>query len=377
VIVLEGLNARTRGDRTRPASTLKTVTLTWEKGVLAILGTPADGTTALLEVLAGVTPGHGVVTIDGRAPASARSSVAYVPLDPALPDALRVEEVCELAGQLRGEPAMTVASRLAPLGLEKLASRRVRSLSPAEARAVSLAIALTSRAPVLLIEEPLVGLEPSAPARVLESLRARATGGAAVIVTTASVRDATSLADQLGMLTQGVFTHLPPSLAHVGTTGARLRVVVAASAATEVAPFVAALAEESAIASIETATFAATRVLHSAVAVVVSGADLLGIARAVGAAAAKTRAKIEAIESAVMPLDAIRSRIAAPRPGMLLSRPPPRMPSTRPGAPDASGDSGTPGSIPPPPRLPGSTPPAPAGSVPPAGSSPPPSGGAA
>ena len=79
-------------------------------------------------------------------------------------------------------------------------------------------------------------LEPPAPARVIEALRARATAGACVIVTTASVRDATSLADQLGMLTQGVFTHLPPALAHVGTSGARLRVVVAASAATEVAP---------------------------------------------------------------------------------------------------------------------------------------------
>jgi hypothetical protein len=59
--------------------------------------------------------------------------------------------------------------------------------------------------------------------------------------------------------------------------------------------------------------------------VVVSGADLLTLARAVGHAAAKTSARIEAIESAVMPLDAIRSRIAAPRPGTLLSRPPPPL----------------------------------------------------
>ena len=132
-----------------------------------------------------------------------------------------------------------------PLGIESLAERRVRSLSPGEARAVSLAIALSSRAPVLLIEEPLAALEPSATARVLEVLRARATAGACIIVTTASVRDATSFADQLGMLTQGVFTHLPPALAHVGVGGARLRVVVAANAATEVAPFVAALAAES------------------------------------------------------------------------------------------------------------------------------------
>ncbi len=337
MIALQGVHARTRGGRGQLASSVANVTLTWEKGVLAILGTPADGTTALLEVLAGTIPARaGHAAIAGLPPSQARARVAYVPLEAALPDSLRVDEVCELAGELRGEPAMTPVSRLAPLGIEKLVNRRVRSLSPGEARAVSLAIALTSRAPVLLVEEPLSGLDPAAPSRVVAALRARAQDGAAVVVTTASVRDATALADQLGLLTRGVFTHLPPTLAHVGPTGTRLRVVVAAEAATEVAPFVAALAAEPAIASIETATFAATRVLHAAVAVLVSGADLLAVARAVGHAAAKTSARIEAIESAVVPLDAIRSRIAAPRPGTLLSRPPPPMPSAAPPAPAGS-----------------------------------------
>jgi ABC-2 type transport system ATP-binding protein len=323
MIVLDGVHARTTAERGRNASQLKNVTLTWEKGVLAVLGTPADGTTALLDVLAGTVPVRaGTATVLGKSPSEARAQVAFVPLDPALPDALRVDEVCDLAGVIRGEPRTTAASRLSPLGVEKLAGRRVRSLSLGEARAVSLAIALTSRASVLLIEEPLSGLDPAAPALVIAALRARAAAGASVIMTTASVRDATSLADQLGMLTQGVFSHLSPSLAHVGPGGARLRVVVAAYAATEVAPFVAALAQESAITSIETMAFAATRVLHAAVAVVVGGPDLLAAARAVAAAGARTDAKIEAIESAVMPLDAIRSRIVPPSPGMLPSRPP-------------------------------------------------------
>ena len=179
-------------------------------------------------------------------------------------------------------------------------------------------------------------------ARLIEALRARGTAGACIVVTTASVRDATFLADQLGMLTQGVFTHLPAALAHVGVTGAKLRVVVAANSAAEVAPFVAALAEESAIASVDTAVFSAKRVLHAAVSVVVSGPDLLDVARAIGAAAARTRAKVEAIESAVLPLEAIRTRVAAPRPGMLLSRPPPPSPAS----------VANPASIPPAPRLP-------------------------
>lgn len=341
MIEVAGLHARASGTAKRPASRLENVTFTWNEGVLAVLGAPADGTTALLEVLAGVLPVRGgKATVLGAPASEARARVAYVPLEPVLPDPLRVSEVCELATRLRGEPATSVAACLSPLGIESLAERRVRSLSAGEARAVSLALALGSRARVLLVDEPFAGLEPSPAARVLEALRARAAAGASVVVATASVRDATSIADQLGLLTQGVFTHVPPAAAHVGASGARLRVVVAAAAATEVAPFVAALTAEPAIAAVETAAFAGTRVLHAAVAVVVSGGDLLAVSRAVGAAAARTGANVLAIESAVSPLDAVRARVAAPRPGSLVPRP---------AAPAPAPPAAAPPSAPPPP----------------------------
>lgn len=343
MIALEALQARVGAERGKPASIVKGVTFTWETGVLAVLGARADGTTALLEALAGLTRIRGGrALVDGRVPAQARASISYVPLETSLPDALRVSEVCELAGQIRGEPAQAPASRLAVLGLEALANRRVRSLSAGEARAVALAIALTAKTPILLVDEPLAGLDASAPARVIEALRARAATGAAVVVTTASVRDATRVADQLGVLTRGVFSHLPPSLAHAGHGAAKLRVVLAVSMPSEIAPFVAALSEETAIAGVETAPFAATRTLHAAVSVVVSGNDLLTLARAVGAAAARTGAKVEAIESAVMPLDAIRAAIAGPRAGELPLEPPPA-------APDAPAPAAASAAPPPPP----------------------------
>ena len=312
MIAFTGAHARSKLADGKP-SLLKGVTLSWDGGVLAVLGTPADGTVALLEAAAGLTKVRaGSVAIAGHAPAASRTRIAYVPLACTLPDALRVDEVCELAGQLRGEPAQAPAARLAVLGLEALAKRRVRSLSPGESRAVSLALALSSKASVLLVDEPLVGLDGSAPARVIEALRERATAGAAVLVTTASVRDATRLGDQLGVLTQGVFAHLPASRAHVGASGAKLRVVIGAESAPEIAPFVAALSLEAAVASVETSTYVGTRILHAAVAVVVSGAELLEVARAVATAAARSDAKVLAIESAVLPLEALRRPVVVP-----------------------------------------------------------------
>jgi ABC-type Mn2+/Zn2+ transport system ATPase subunit len=328
VIVLQGLSARAGIERGKPDSRLANVSLEWERGVLAVLGTHVDGTTALLEALYGlVSPRAGAVRIFGKDPVEVRSRISYVPLEPALPDALRVDEVCELASRIRGETPVPAVSRLSLLGIEMLAPRRVRTLSRGETRAVSLAIALSSNAELLLLDEPLAGLDPAAPSRVASALRARAAAGAAIVVTTASVRDATALADQLGVLTHGLFTHLPPSLAHAGPGGARLRVVVAASATNEVAPLVSALAASAAVASIETASFAATRGSAATVAILVTGPDLLTLARAVGAAAATSGVDVEAIESGVMPLDAIRARVAVPRPGIVQARPSSSVPA--------------------------------------------------
>jgi ABC-type cobalamin/Fe3+-siderophores transport system ATPase subunit len=324
VIELANVAARGAAGKGHGAANLRGVTLRWERGVLAVIGTPGDGTSALLGVVAGAVRARaGRVSVGGQAPELARALVAYVPLDAVLPDALRVDEVCDLAAEVRpGEPRKPAGERLAPLGLEAMARRRVSSLSPAEARAVSLAIALSlANAKVLLVEEPLAWLEPSAPPRVIEALRARASEGAAVIVTTASVRDATRLGDELMLMTGGALAALPPGLAHAGPAGARLRVVVAGA---EHAPLVGALAAEAGVDAIDTRSYAAgSGGTRAATAIAVAGPDLLALARAVNRAIATTRTPVEAIESAVMPLDALRAALAAPRGPALPSVPPP------------------------------------------------------
>lgn len=318
MIAVSALSAKGDLPTARGAALLTNVSFTWERGVLAVLGAPYDGTTLLLSVLAGmVRPKAGRIDV--------RGAIAHVPVDVVLPDALRVEEACELAGELRGEPRRPAPEKLALLGLEALAKRRVSSLSPAEARGVALAIALGGTAPVVLVEEPLAMIEPTVPSRVIGAIRARAAAGACIVVTTASVRDATRLADQLGVLTRGVYAPLPPALAHVGPQGAGVRIVVAptADARGQAAALVAALTEHASVTSIDasgTGPSAATTIAIHA-----RGPDLVALASAVTAAIASARVDVEAIETAVMPLDAIRATLAAPRPGTLPSRPPPPL----------------------------------------------------
>lgn len=293
MIQVSSLAAKGDLPNARGAVLLRNVSFTWERGVLAVLGAPYDGTTLLLQVLAGHVRARG-------GSVSVKEPIAHVPVDVVLPDALRVDEACELAGELRGEPRKHAPERLAPLGLEALASRRVRSLSPAEARGVALAIALSSTAPVLLIEEPLAMIEPTVPSRVAAAIRARASAGAAVIVTTASVRDATTLADRTSMLTRGVLAPVPEPLAHAGPGGSSMRVVLAPSddARAHASALVAALTGDAAVAYVEAA---------GAVTVVARGPELAKLASAVTRAVAAARVEVEAIETAVMPLDAIRA----------------------------------------------------------------------
>lgn len=201
MIALEQVAAR------RAPLAMNGLTLSWGPGVHALLGGPEDGGALLLAIVGGrERPRAGHVRVLEGAPTDdyVRRQIGWVPLEPALPDALRVGEALAVAATVRGEPAREPAERLRALGIEALASRRVRSLSPEERRAVALAEAVTSTGVgVLLLHEPRVGIDPRAESRVADVLRARAREGSTVLVATASVREAGELADDVLVLRAG------------------------------------------------------------------------------------------------------------------------------------------------------------------------------
>lgn len=242
MIALQGVSARFAG------SPLTAVSLAWGPGSHTVVGGPGDGGACLLALLAGLArPRAGLVRVLDGDPAAplVRRRVAYVPLDVALPDGLRAGEVLDLAALIRGEPARAAAERLAVLGVESLAVRPVRALSPGEVRAVAFAEALTSTASVLLVEEPFVSLDPRATSRLAEALRTRAREGAAVLIETASVRDAAELGDDHTLLQSGAVAGQAGSLealAEFSPSGARVRIVT-----NDAAALAAALAREEAV----------------------------------------------------------------------------------------------------------------------------------
>jgi ABC-2 type transport system ATP-binding protein len=234
LIALEGVSTR------RAPFALANVSLAWGPGIHAIAAGAADGARSLLELTAGAArPLRGRVRVLGGDPRDPeiRKQIAFVGEAVTLPEAMRVDEVLTVAATLRGDTLAPATARLDVLGVGALERRLVRSLSRAEARAVALAEALTSaRARVLLIEEPLVGIEPHVGARVVQAMRAKAAQASAIVFSTGSLRDAGAIADDWVALRDGAVTRdetavsggpARPSLVLVTTDPASARALVA------------------------------------------------------------------------------------------------------------------------------------------------------
>jgi len=296
VILLEGVSAQ------RKPWSIHDVTIDWRPGVHAVVGTFADGGPLLLGVIVGSARARvgRVRVLDGSpTDAQARTRIARVPVDPSLPDALRVDEALALAAVVRGDPSEPAEQRLSVLGLEALARRRVSSLSRGEARGVALAEAVTSpRVCVIVVEEPFVSSDSRAASHIAEALRTKSRSGSAVVVTTASLRDAGDLADDYLLMRGGAVVGRTTSvraLAGFGAGEAR-RVIIARDAA-QARGLVAALARSPDVAGVEL----------DANTVRIRGADPLALARAAGQAAVQADVDVVEIRGEPPSLDLARA----------------------------------------------------------------------
>lgn len=311
MIALSDVSARTTIRNARVV--LDRVTLeSGERGVLGVLGADPDGTSLLFDVLDGTTkPKKGRVVVLGGNPAAARTRIARVSIDAPLPEELTVEEVVRLETEIRGAEPQSAKERLSPLGIELLAPRRVGSLSVGERRAVSLGLALSSSANLLLVEEPLAAIEPVATRLVVDAIRQRAKT-AMIVVTTASPRDAMRLSDRIGVLTKGTYASLQPGSADAGGS---VRIVVAPSSGKAGAAAIAGdLSAREGVSRVEVSAFASS----DAVSVFVSGSDMAHVAKAVTRAVATAGVEVQLVETSALSLDALR----AASPGADAVRPP-------------------------------------------------------
>jgi ABC-2 type transport system ATP-binding protein len=209
----------------------------------------------------------------------------------------------------RGESGDRFDAVIDPLGLAPLHARDPRSLSLAEERAVELALALSTPAPMLLVlHEPLADIAVARPALVSARLRDIAATGACVIVTTSSPTDARTLAERVLVLHRGQLVR--QSLGGEGL-GMPLPVELRVWVRTGARDLAAALARHPEVRGVSWDDATGESAWPGAAAVRVRGASPEACALAIADAVQETGVEIEGIERRTPGLDEVRATTEA------------------------------------------------------------------
>jgi sodium transport system ATP-binding protein len=180
--------------------------------VFGLLGPNGAGKTTTLRMLLGLLrPTSGTATVDGFLstdhPDEVKRRVGLVSATAGLYPHLSVREMLLFFADLYGvEPAQArhELGRLAEmLGLTGLLERRCATLSTGQRQRVNLARALIHTPPVLLLDEPTLGLDVLGSQVVVEFVAHLRGEGKAVILTTHRLEEAERLCDRFGLLHQG------------------------------------------------------------------------------------------------------------------------------------------------------------------------------
>uniref|UniRef100_UPI0004C4CDC8 energy-coupling factor ABC transporter ATP-binding protein n=1 Tax=Streptomyces sp. NRRL S-31 TaxID=1463898 RepID=UPI0004C4CDC8 len=190
---------------------LRDVDLTVTAGeTIALMGRNGAGKSTLLGSLVGlVPPGSGTVTVGGAvphrtAPRDLVRQVGLVPQDPR--DLLYADTVaaeCVSADEDAGAAPGTCRSLVSGLLPGITDDTHPRDLSEGQRLALALAVVLTARPPLLLLDEPTRGLDYAAKARLVAVLRGLAAEGHAIVLATHDVELAAELAHRVVLLAEG------------------------------------------------------------------------------------------------------------------------------------------------------------------------------
>lgn len=205
-LVTERLGRRYR--RNRPWA-IRDLSLSIPPGsIVALVGHNGSGKSTLIRCCLGFeAPDRGRAVVCGIDPqrrrAAAVEAIGYVPQAPSLYRGLTINEHLTMAAAARPSFDRSYAvRRLSESGLD--GERQVGNLSGGEQAQVALTLALGTRAPLLLLDEPLASLDPLARRNFLAGMVADVQSrGATAILSSHIVADVASVCDRVVVLADG------------------------------------------------------------------------------------------------------------------------------------------------------------------------------
>jgi ABC-2 type transport system ATP-binding protein len=180
--------------------------------VVAIVGPNGAGkTTFLRQLTTELRPTAGSVSVFGvdavAEPESAKRAMGITPQEAGVFERLTVREHLELFARLKRlskrEAREAAREVIAELGLIAETNKSVGGLSGGQRRRILIGLALLGRPPLLVLDEPTTGLDPSSRRAVWGVIRRAVGAGTTVILSTHYMEEAERLSDRIGVIAAG------------------------------------------------------------------------------------------------------------------------------------------------------------------------------
>jgi ABC-type multidrug transport system ATPase subunit len=179
------------------------------KQITLMVGPNGAGKSTTVKVLAGlIRPNSGTARVNGydivQQRISAQGETAYLPQRPSFHPRLTCLEILHFYAGLRAVPASRCEAMLQLTGLGDVATVRTEKLSGGMRQLLGVAFLLLADAPVLLLDEPGLSLDPGWRKWLQQKLRFEAERGKTILVTTHLIAEWNDVADRCLLCRDGI-----------------------------------------------------------------------------------------------------------------------------------------------------------------------------
>jgi ABC-2 type transport system ATP-binding protein len=180
--------------------------------LFAFLGPNGAGKTTTIKMLVGLLrPTSGSVSVCGfdsvRQTAQATQQIGYVPEEAFLYDKLSGREFLQFIAEMRGldgeQRDRRIGQQSDQFGLDSFLDDLTETYSHGMKQRLVFAAALLHNPAVLVVDEPMVGLDPKSARLVKDLLRQRAAAGTTLFISTHTLSVAEEIADRIGIIDEG------------------------------------------------------------------------------------------------------------------------------------------------------------------------------
>ncbi|MBX3282857.1 MAG: ABC transporter ATP-binding protein [Acidobacteria bacterium] len=200
----------------REFSAVAGVSFTVRQGeTFALLGPNGSGKSTILKSIAGlIKPSSGGISIGGidalKRPQEARKLLSYLPQRVGFHDCLTAQEVLKFYCRLRKLPPSRIEDVVhgSEFNFNGFSEKRVSELSGGMKQKLGLAVACLADAPILLLDEPTVSLDPAGAIAFRKFLNSLKEKGKTIVFTSHVLADVEMLADRVAVLVDGKLTAL-------------------------------------------------------------------------------------------------------------------------------------------------------------------------